>query len=116
MQPYVKDGTALGKFIIATAGDVVSVRAEGIFVNDDSSPVGYLHQDAIRRADAHVRMKADGTAKPTPDRAIESFYKTVVVGNGELFVMGVTPRSQDSRYFGPQRIDNIRGVVVAPLW
>jgi signal peptidase I len=116
MAPYVKDGTTLGKFVIATPGDRVDVRADGIFVNGDTTPSGYIHVDAIRRADAHLRTTVAKDALSFPDRPVESFYRTLVVEKGELFLMGVTPRSQDSRYFGPQRIENIRGVVVAPLW
>ena len=117
MAPYVKDGTPIGKFISATAGDHVAIRSDGIFVNGDATPVGYLHADAIRRADAHLKAKTVGDdERAIPDRRVESFYREIVVGDGELFILGATPRSQDSRYFGVQRVENIRGVSVAPLW
>lgn len=117
MAPYVKDGTPLGKFIAATAGDHVAIRADGIFINGDATPAGYIHGDAIRRADAYLRAKTNGDdVQAIPDRRAESFYKELVVGDGELLILGATPRSQDSRYFGVQRVENIRGIVVAPLW
>jgi signal peptidase I len=41
----------------------------------------------------------------------------MVVGSGQLFVLGDNrANSQDSRTFGPVRLDALQGRVVAVLW
>jgi conjugative transfer signal peptidase TraF len=89
----------LFKPIAAVAGDVVRVSSTGIEVN--GVPVANS-----------LPLRADGTRQPLPELAAGRYP----VSNGYVWVISsYNRRSFDSRYFGPVRVTNIRGVVI-PLW
>jgi len=91
-------------------------------------PLPYVHEDYIKRivatAGETVQLKAghlyvDGHRVPQP--YIEYWDPTsfgpVKVPPGDVFVLGDNrPDSEDSRYFGPVPIKNIRGQVVFAFW
>jgi conjugative transfer signal peptidase TraF len=80
--------TGLLKRIAATSGETVCAHADGIHVGADHVPV--------RASDGR------GTALPR-------WQGCRRLGPGELFLLGDTPGSFDSRYFGPVRIETVEG-------
>lgn len=81
--PIYKDGTVLVKFLRATPGDTVKISKDGIFINGK------------RIADADFPL-----AKRLGHRA-SYFYGQRVLGKDQYWVMGSSPLSFDSRYWGP---------------
>lgn len=75
--------TFIGKQLVASAGDVVEVNSEGIFVNDELMASGLPLAQKFYQVDEH------------------QFYKTYLLEEGEYFFLGTHPLSNDSRYFGP---------------
>lgn len=110
--PYVPSGTPVAKFVVATAGDRVEVTDTSIRVNGGPS-LGRLEAAAVYRADTHVATKS-GT--PLQRRSLQTFSRTYQVALGEVFLMGASPLSQDSRYYGAVANSAITGEVVAVLW
>lgn len=107
LEPFVKEGTALGKIVFGMPGDKISISKAGIRVNDDAGPpIGYLYGNAIDRANK-IRKKNSLTPVAASD-----YYREFVVPEGEVFLMGVKPYSQDSRYFGPFSATLLRGRVM----
>lgn len=81
MQPFFKDGTKIVKFAAAVEGDVVEVDEVGVRVNGVVKTRGLFLAGALGE----------------PQR---NFYERIVVPPGHLFVIGLTPKSFDSRYWG----------------
>ena len=87
------------KPIAAAAGDVVVVDSQGVSVNG-----GLLLRSAPLKADAAGRALP---AWPAGTYRVPSGYVWTV--------SSYSPRSFDSRYFGPLPVSQVRGVV-QPLW
>jgi conjugative transfer signal peptidase TraF len=85
----------LGKTIAATAGDVVDVRADGVWIDGRRLPGSLpLPRDRAGRPLARV---ADGPRR---------------VPTGEIFLLATRhPRSWDSRYYGPVPSSSVIAVV-----
>lgn len=107
MTPFIKDGTSIGKLVVAISGDTVVISDQGIFVNEGRRPYGYINPEAIERADTKFLLPAG-----LPRRTASQFYRTTVVPAGHVFLMGSNPLSQDSRYFGPLPISAVKGRVL----
>src|SRR5579863_7290236 len=87
----------LGKRVLATAGDLVTVTAAGVFVNRAWQPCSRS-------------SPADTAARPLPH-----FTSTRRLEPGELWLSAAHPRSFDSRYFGSVAGAAVRDRI-APLW
>ncbi len=77
---YIRNGAQLGKRIAAIPGDRISV-GERVIVNG-------------------VRISGPAQPYDSMGRPMEWFCYSGVVPQGSLFVLGVTPDSFDSRYYG----------------
>lgn len=89
-------GRLFAKRVAAVAGDTVAVRPEGVWVNG--------------RQVAGPLVLA-GTLRKPP----EAFARTYRLGAGELFLLGSSPASFDSRYWGPVGREAVIGRVRV-LW
>ncbi len=89
----------LGKYVLATAGDTVSISEEGIAVNGRAVPESAVyHRDRGGRELPHFP------------------FGRHVVGEDSLFMFsGHHPRSFDSRYFGPVPASSVISTM-RPLW
>jgi conjugative transfer signal peptidase TraF len=87
---------AMGKVVLAVAGDVVGVGASGLEVNG-------------RRVAGSRALRCDGAGRPLAPHAPGRFR--VVAGEVWLFAP-YHPRSFDSRYFGAVAVAAIRGWLV----
>ncbi len=86
------------KRVVAVGGDVVSVSSSGVSINGrllpNSAPL--LHDEAGR---------------PLAMAQVDHF----TLGANQAFLMGVTPTSWDSRYFGPVSLARCSGSFVPVL-
>jgi conjugative transfer signal peptidase TraF len=89
----------LGKYVLATAGDTMSISAEGLSVNGRAVPQSAVYyRDRMGRELPHVP------------------FGRHVVGHDSLFMFsGHHPRSFDSRYFGPVPVSSVISTM-RPLW
>ena len=88
----------VGKFVMATAGDTVSVTRDGLFVNGVFVP----QSRALER---------DRQGRPLPRLAPGQYH----VGLRSLWILGSSDRSFDSRYFG--KVCSTRVIArVRPVW
>ena len=81
--------------MIAIPGDVVTISDTGIVItepNGKAHNVGEIDLQAIARADVKKGIPAG-------------------LPYDEVFLLGSAPLSQDSRYFGPRKISDIKGVI-----
>lgn len=86
------DAAPLGKAVVATEGDTVSVTAQGVSVNGEAIP-------------ATEPLTQDSRGRP-----LQAALGEVVLLEGEVFVMSnYHGKSFDSRYFGPVQTASIRG-------
>ena len=109
MGPYVPDGTPLGKIVTAIPGDVVTISDAGIMItepNGKAHNVGAIDQQAIARGDVKKGIPAG-----LPSRDARLFFGKWQLAHDEVFLLGSAPLSQDSRYFGPRKISDIKGVI-----
>lgn len=96
LEPFIKDGTWLAKYVVATSGDKVDINKNGIFINGE--------------------MKAEGFALAKRlGKAEESFYRTFTIPENKAFFMGTSEISYDSRYYGLVDYSKIIGEA-HPLW
>lgn len=93
---YLAPHTPLLKPVAALPGDAVCVQDEGVFIQGlFVAPVASV----------------DGAGRRLP-----RWRGCVTLADGEVFVLSTwSPRSVDSRYFGPVRVSTIAGVA-RPLW
>lgn len=96
MGPFYKDGTKIGKYASALAGDTVVQNEQGVFVNGQNVATGYVLADKLNHS------KSD-------------YYKQFVVAPNQIFFTGSAPRSFDSRYWGTIGTENVIGEAI-PLW
>jgi conjugative transfer signal peptidase TraF len=90
---------AIGKVILASAGDTVGFSIYGVTLNGVPVP----HSKPFDR-DSRGRI-----VRHAP-------YRSYVLGDGEVWLWSpYAARSFDSRYFGPARIEQLCAVV-RPLW
>ncbi len=91
-------------------------------------PLPYVHEDYIKRIVAtagetvqlksgHLYVDGHHVAQPYIEYWDPTSFGPVTVPKGDVFVLGDNrPDSEDSRYFGPVPIKNIRGQVVFAFW
>src|SRR5258707_3475364 len=95
---YEERALPLLKRVVALAGDVVSVSSSGVSINGqllaNSAPL--FHDEAGR---------------PLAMAQLDHFS----LGTDQAFLMGVTPTSWDSRYFGPVPLSRCSGSFVPVL-
>lgn len=90
IEPLFDDGTLLVKFLRAFPGDTVKVSENGVFVNG---------------------TKVAGAGLPNAEklgREPEDFYGEKVLGDDEFWILGTTPESFDSRYWGSVSYEQIK--------
>ncbi len=86
------------KRVVALAGDVVSVSSSGVSIN------GQLLANS-------APLFHDEVGRPLAMTQLDHFR----LGTDEAFLMGVTPTSWDSRYFGPVALSRCSGSFVPVL-
>jgi conjugative transfer signal peptidase TraF len=89
---------ALGKLLLAVAGDRLEVERRGIAL-------------AGRPLPGTAALATDGDGRPLPRLAPGARR----VGAGEVWLVAAHPRSLDSRYFGPIGVSQLRGRLVPLL-
>lgn len=125
-EPLFEAGTRLVKRVVGLPGDHVAIRP---VAPDPSMPRAILspseHGRVQGRPRALFNYAIEINGKPHGRGGLNSLHVTggdpedyvreLVVGDGEVFVMGDTAVSFDSRYWGPMRLDQIVGKAYA-LW
>jgi conjugative transfer signal peptidase TraF len=86
------------KRVVALAGDVVSVSSSGVTVNGKVLPNS-------------APLLCDEAGRPLAMAQLDHF----TLGTEQAFLMGVTPTSWDSRYFGPVSLARCTGSFVPVL-
>lgn len=84
----------LGKYVVATEGDVVVHSASGLIVNDRFLP----HSKPL------ARDYSGRTLRPFP-------RGEYVLLRGEVWLYSCHPAAFDSRYFGPIQVETVRSVI-----
>src|SRR6266404_4145259 len=92
---YEAQHLPLLKRVVALAGDVVSVSSSGVSIN------GQLLANS-------APLSHDEVGKPLAMTQLDHFR----LGTDQAFLMGVTPTSWDSRYFGPVSLARCSGSFV----
>jgi conjugative transfer signal peptidase TraF len=95
---YEVPGLPLLKRVVALEGDWVSVSSSGVIINDQLLPNS-----------APLLRDKGGMALPVMNM---DHYR---LGTDQAFLMGVTPSSWDSRYFGPVLLSRCSGSFVPVL-
>ncbi|EHA1082422.1 signal peptidase I [Photobacterium damselae] len=95
--PLFKDGTRLGKMLLAKEGDLITINKDGLFVNE-------------RLITKETLVHANKLNKE-----ISSFYTSYTIPKGKLFMYGTEPKSYDSRYYGLIESKSLTGRLI-PLW
>ena len=90
LEPLFKNGTLLVKFLRALPGDRVTVNERGVFVNGEQ-----VADAGLPNAEKLGREPAD-------------FYGERVLGEDEYWILGTTPESFDSCYWGSVTYDQIK--------
>lgn len=96
LEPWFDNGTTLGKYATAIAGDEVTINEQGVFVNGELAVTGFASAER---------------AGIVPDR----LYRTFTLAENEIFFTGTAERSFDSRYWGVAYRHQIIGEAI-PLW
>ena len=86
------------KRVVALEGDVVSVSSSGVSINGQVLPNS-------------APLFHDETGRPLAMTQLDHFR----LGTDQAFLMGVTPTSWDSRYFGPVSLSRCSGSFVPVL-
>jgi len=87
----------LCKKVMAVEGDVIDINDNGVIsINGVEVKNG-------------ITLESDSAGREIS--SVNSY--PLVVGEGQYFVMGITPRSFDSRYFGTVNSDHIYSVVIS---
>ena len=95
---YEAQELPLLKRVVALAGDVVSVSSSGVTVNGKLLPNS-------------APLSHDEAGRPLAIAQLDQFR----LGAEQAFLMGVTPTSWDSRYFGPVALSRCSGSFVPVL-
>ncbi len=90
IEPLFEDGTLLVKFLRGLPGDTVKVSEAGVFINGN------------KVADAGLPNAQKLGQEP------EAFYGEKVLGPDEYWILGTTPQSFDSRYWGSVSYEQIK--------
>lgn len=93
-----RPGDRIVKRVRAVAGDTVKVEGTELYING-------VHQEKDRL----------WLARSIPGKQPGDFDREVKLGEGELFLMGTTKESFDSRYWGPVKREAILGAAI-PLF
>ena len=86
------------KRVVALAGDVVSISSSGVTINGELLPNS-------------APLSHDEAGRPLAMAQLDHF----TLGTDQAFLMGVTPSSWDSRYFGPVPLSRCSGSFVPVL-
>src|SRR5258708_2680929 len=86
------------KRVVALSGDVVSVSSSGVTINGQLLPNS-------------APLSHDEAGRPLAMTQLDHF----TLGVDQVFLMGVTPTSWDSRYFGPVSLSRCSGSFVPIL-
>lgn len=92
-------GDTMIKRVLAGPGTTVTVSAGGVLFED---PDG-----------RDWRLGRGLEAADLIDVDVEALERTITLGPGEYWMMGDMPYSVDSRYYGPVRLEQLTGNVVA---
>jgi conjugative transfer signal peptidase TraF len=95
---YEVRGLPLLKRVVGLAGDVVSVSSSGVSINGQLLPNS-------------APLFHDEAGRPLTMAQLDHF----TLGTEQAFLMGVTPTSWDSRYFGPVSLARCTGSFVPVL-
>src|SRR5699024_1765808 len=94
---YIAKGSYIGKKVAATMGDTVVVSRRGVYINNikqpDSQPKDFDQ--------AH--------------RSMPNNVGTYILNKNEVFLLGETTNSFDSRYFGKVKSKYLKGILVPIL-
>jgi len=94
LQPFYEDGTQMVKILMGMQGDKVEILDDtdfiGIHVNGRSVGTGVFHAKRL-----NIEPKA--------------LLGSRVLDEDELWFMGISPTSFDSRYWGPAKRDQVIG-------
>lgn len=91
IEPVLPDGTIIVKRVAGVVGDRIRIESGVVYVND------------VERA--HFSPNTLRALKKPAD----AFDRTYVLGPGELLVLGDSPISYDSRYWGPISATQVMG-------
>lgn len=91
-----RPGDRIVKRVMATEGDMVKVKGAELYINGSHTERLWL-------------------AKSIPGKRPGDFDRDITIGEGELFLMGSTQESFDSRYWGPIKREEILGAAI-PLF
>ena len=89
-------GDRIVKKVMAVSGDRVRIEGTELWINE-------VHTDRL------------WLAKSLPGREVGDFDRDAVLGEGDVFLMGTTHESFDSRYWGPVKREAIIGYAVPLL-
>ncbi|EDY81541.1 signal peptidase I [Verrucomicrobiia bacterium DG1235] len=123
------DGTRLVKRVVGTAGDLVEMRNNILFINGEQLDYGPLPPERYSGLEKELEQQAVFAEERLGDRehavmviprvvSERHSFQSVVVPEGKIFVMGDNRDvSQDSRYFGfadrEQVIGEATGVILS---
>lgn len=91
-----RPGDRIVKRVMAIEGDTVKVESTELYINGSHTERLWL-------------------AKSIPGKKPGDFDRDITIGEGELFLMGSTKESFDSRYWGPIKREQILGSAI-PLF
>lgn len=93
------------KILVGLPGDVIKVTRETVEITTPSGEVFQRNLSADRLLETlKVNNQLDG-----------EFERTITLAHDEVFLMGETEGSYDSRFWGPQSLNNITGTSYAIL-
>ncbi len=101
MEPFYRNGTLAVKIVAGIPGDHVVVRTEGIWING-------RYWGALVHVQPGKRLRSLG-------RRPADYVRDETVPPHQLWVMGTSPDSYDSRYWGEISDDQVLGRA-HPLW
>ena len=96
LERWFPDGSMLAKQVVAIGGDVVDVSADGVSVNGGP-------RFAPINPDALVKLGV----------GMADVSRRYALTDDEVFLYAPSPRSFDSRYYGPVKTTSIAGKVIA---
>lgn len=97
---YLESQEYIIKRVIGMPNETVACENGVVTINGEALDESYLDADYVATFDAF-----------TED------FGPITLGSDEFFVMGDNrPNSKDSRYYGPFKYDDIKGVVDVMLW
>ncbi|SHG54344.1 signal peptidase I/conjugative transfer signal peptidase TraF,TIGR02771 [Fodinibius roseus] len=91
---YIADGSYIGKKIVGTPGDTVVVSSKGVYVNSKEQV-------------ASQPIKVDRNNRSMPHN-----IGTQIIKENEVFLLGETKDSFDSRYYGTIKAKYLKGTLI----